>query len=1511
MEMKALILHERHTASRSANSFRKMMVLLSLLLLCILNATAQVTVSGSTAAVNGSYTTLKLAFDKINANAAQSGNNIQIAISASINDNNTARLNSGNWATLTIYPTTTGIILSGSIAAPLIDLSGADYVTIDGRVNGTDAPKALTIVNSSTGSTDGTSTIRLINDATNNAIQYCVLKGAATSSNKIGIIYFATGTSAGNSNNLIDNNSLTGISSTVRPNKVIYSFGTSAAVRNITNTISNNLFYDYIYWGSPSKGIYIDSYNNGWTITDNSFYETTTNTQTSLSAIAIQIQPSVSGNPSGNNYTITNNYIGGNAPQAAGMWSQSFTSFNSFLGIFCVLSENSAQVTIQGNVIRNMSINSTDLYFQGISFSTIGVNSAIVSDNIVGSTTSTGSITLNAASSSQIAYVIPIVVSSGSSTGTAVCRNNSMGGITVSNTSASIQTEFRGIDARGSLTASNNIVGSTTVSNSINISSAASTIAQSVVGIYLVPLSYSPSNAINNTIANLKATSPYASSVTAGMLIDCVNGQTQSAMVSSNFIYNINANNGTQYGIRTTYDNNIGSAVNTYIQNNVINLTNNTSTCSSRGIDYFGKCSGSVNAYYNTVYLGGTCTTGTLNSYALYSTVTTGTSDFRNNLLVNKRANSGATGKHYAISVTSVPTTIDNNDYVVNTASGGVTGYLTSDRATLGDWQGATGKDVWSLDVDPDFATAGGTNATDYIPGNTYLYGAKVTGITTDYAGATRGTTPTMGAFEIALDLQVEVWKGGALQGGYVNLGTAFTDINTGVHTGALDVKIKANTNETASAVLNASGSGSASYTAINIYPTTSVLSVTGNLSSPLINLNGADNVTLDGRVDGNTGSAPDLTIANTSASAATIQFIGDASNNTVRYCTLKGSSTVSTEGVIFFSTGTTTGNDNNAITYNNITNNGGSRPYNTIYSVGSSAAIMNTGNTVSNNQFYNFLSRAGTSFGINLGNYNSDWTISGNSFYDNELPTFIPTAAGTYYIIYVNYNLGNNFTISGNYIGGRDANCGGTAWTKTNAYDNPFYGINLNCGTTTASTVTGNIIRNISWSNSGAGAWYGISAGGSVNVGTTSGTGNTVGGSVTYSARATNSSFHGILTSTSGTNSVNYNTVSGISCSNSPVTNVQSVSGLRFIGTSALTVNNNTIANITNNSTAATSTTTAMSYSGGTTLSTVSGNFIYSISAGSGSILYGINKTAGKVTFSNNIITLGNNTPNVLYGIYETGAATNNTNLYFNTVYLGGSPTTTTNKSYALYSAVTTNPRDFRNNLFINARSTTVASSNQHYAAYYNYSVTTNLTYNDYNDYYVSGTGGTLGYYGAVNKTTLPIVTGKDVNSQKVDPIFATAGGTLAKNYAPGASVIVGVSGTGIATDYFGVITSRPIPTMGAIEQTLPTVSTQAVINIFTASATGNGTIEALGMPETILEYGVCWSNTNATPTVANYRVNNGTISSIGPFIAAMSLAPGTKYYVRAYASNVVGRYFYGGTVTFVTLPPLIYTIP
>ena len=68
----------------------------------------------------------------------------------------------------------------------------------------------------------------------------------------------------------------------------------------------------------------------------------------------------------------------------------------------------------------------------------------------------------------------------------------------------------------------------------------------------------------------------------------------------------------------------------------------------------------------------------------------------------------------------------------------------------------------------------------------------------------------------------------GTPAGTYTTLKGAFDAINAGTHQGNIAIGISANTTETASAVLNGSGAGLASYTAIIISPSADGVVISG-----------------------------------------------------------------------------------------------------------------------------------------------------------------------------------------------------------------------------------------------------------------------------------------------------------------------------------------------------------------------------------------------------------------------------------------------------------------------------------------------------------------------------------------------------------------------------------------------------------------------------------------------------------------------------------------------------------
>jgi hypothetical protein len=95
-----------------------------------------------------------------------------------------------------------------------------------------------------------------------------------------------------------------------------------------------------------------------------------------------------------------------------------------------------------------------------------------------------------------------------------------------------------------------------------------------------------------------------------------------------------------------------------------------------------------------------------------------------------------------------------------------------------------------------------------------------------------------------------------------------------------------------------------------------------------------------------------------------------------------------------------------------------------------------------------------------------------------------------------------------------------------------------------------------------------------------------------------------------------------------------------------------------------------------------------------------------------------------------------------------------------------------------------------------------------------------------------------------------------------------------------------------------LPTVTTSEVTNISATTAVGGGDVTNGGGTE-VTERGICWS-TSPNPTIEGDHTSNGT--GTGSYTCMMTgLAPGTTYYVNAYAINANGL-SYGGQREFVT---------
>ena len=257
-----------------------------ILAFCI-SAAAQVSVSGSSGA-DGNYATLKAAFDAVNA-SAQTGNNIDIAITANTTETATAELLSGAWASLVIHPSGAARTIQGNLpdlssSSPPIDavikLHGADNVTIDGSLSG-GTDRSLTITN--TAGDNSWSIVILIksaglgNGADNNTVKNTILTGSRGASPNLGTY---------------------GIQSFNDPEPNDYG---GVSVPNSNNTIQNNLIKK-VRFGVHTSSASVVTYDLNWVITGNTFGSTVSSDK--LSQIAIQVNRA-------QNFRVSNNTING------------------------------------------------------------------------------------------------------------------------------------------------------------------------------------------------------------------------------------------------------------------------------------------------------------------------------------------------------------------------------------------------------------------------------------------------------------------------------------------------------------------------------------------------------------------------------------------------------------------------------------------------------------------------------------------------------------------------------------------------------------------------------------------------------------------------------------------------------------------------------------------------------------------------------------------------------------------------------------------------------------------------------------------------------------------------------------------------------------------------------------------------------------------------------------------------------------------------------------------------
>ena len=760
-----------------------------------------VIVSNANTLSNGSYSKVSGAFAAINS-YDQTGKDVVVTLIGSTTEDVTATLNQGAWTSLKMYPTKTGLYVSGTIAAaPLISLNGADNVTLDGRVNQTGSTKSLSIVNTSTSNSAGTATIRLSNSAESNTLKYLNINGSSSSATN-GLLEFATSTTGnGNDNTIVEYNAISN-SAGNRPINAIYSLGT-AGKENSSNTIRYNTIFDFVNNNSSSNGINLAANSSDWSISNNSFYETNTMVPTTGSYVYTAI---LIDDVNGNNFTVSSNYIGGKAAvNGGGAWTVNANTNHSFRGIYLNVGAVTAS-SIQSNSIQNFNYTSSSATpWRGIEVNAGTVNIGTTTGNVIGSATGTGSISLTTNTNAD-SYGIYI----GSANTVSISKNN-IGSISIYGSSTTAAHSFTGIYKKsgvaGTINITQNVIGSTGTSSSIATLSTASTasVGQNLIGVYLQ--STGTHTLTSNTIVNLsnaytgtqvsRTVGVYTTAGTATLVKNSIrdlsstalgtttgtvsgvemtgtaavntvtetviynlsntnaaftgyitgisfSGSTGANLVNRNFIRNLSVSsssaNASIYGIRIEQ----GTAT---FANNIVTLGGNTAT-TIYGIYSSGASGSSSSLYFNTVYINGSLGSGIANkSYAFYEAAGGTVRDFRNNIFSNFRTTSAGTNAHYAVFLNysgSSNLTLDYNIYWASGTGGVIGNYNGSNVTSL---PIVSGQDANSSISIPGFSNAGGLTAADYKV-NTSTVGVAGTGIILDYAQTARGIPPNIGAWE-------------------------------------------------------------------------------------------------------------------------------------------------------------------------------------------------------------------------------------------------------------------------------------------------------------------------------------------------------------------------------------------------------------------------------------------------------------------------------------------------------------------------------------------------------------------------------------------------------------------------------------------------------------------------------------------------------------------------------------------------------------------------------------------
>ncbi len=1448
-------MHQKNYKSRSS-AFLSWCAAFLLVAISSFNANAQVTVAGSTGA-NSTYATLKLAFDAINANSAQAGNNITISITANTTETAIASLNqpaTSSWASLTITPVGARTI-TGSLASELIVLNGADLVTIDGINSG---GNSLTISNTSIAATSGTSTIKLQSDAQSNTITRCSILGSSTTpvGTNGGTIFFSTsGAGAlGNDNNTISLCDI-GPAGANLPSKAIYMNGstTTTAQYNSGNNFTNNNIFDFFSASIQTAGVYLGGGAITNTFTSNRFYQTASRTHTTGVVHACIQMASATVQAT----TITGNVFGFANSGSTGTYTFVGIASSRFYAVYISTGATLATgfTTVSNNTIAGISISGS---MSGTSTTApllpiYLLGEANATGNTIGSTTVANSISFTTSSAST-SDVIPIYNFGSSATD---ISNNNIGNITMTNTGAA-SIAFRGIYTNTSSAvvatiSNNNIGGNASTAWPILVNAPAT--SSRIIGIHNIALPVMNNNVIRNMSCNSTNTGSGTTVAVVGILNTYASTTVGNSTISNNTIFNLSNTTNTAtavhvYGLYNTASTTVNANVNEVFNNYIHTLTNASTsatatirgmhvgggrmsyynnrvrvgTTTSEGIEVIGVydalTTSSNNYYFNTVYVGGSGVTGaSAGTFAFRSDGTTNTRNIRNNIFYNARSNGAGSGAHYGIRLGGTGTNptglTTNNNCLRADGTGGVLGFYDAlDRGSLTAWKTATGQDANSTSSDPLLNTTTLKINSGLTPTSLESGGVPIAGISLDFEGDARPG------------------PAGSVNGGPIS---GNPDIGADEFDGVPAVPMVYSSSTTVQVSGNVSHN-TTNQAVIRIQVVTSGSSSPISATSFTVNANGTTSLS-------DIGANAKIYFTGLSSTYNTSILFGQAPVSFSNFAI--GGTQVLSEGTNYFwlaydvVNGATNGNVIDGECVDMVVNGNTETPSITApagsrmilgamcgnYNVGAGQVFPNY--TTIKDAFADINSR-GISCAVVFTLTNNSGTPY-NTANAEVFPLTLNSIAGASgaNTITILPGVGLSPSIVGSSASGLIV-LNGTSYLTIDGSNNGTSSRNLtinntNAGTSSAviwgqTTTVGaipaanNTIKNCNIvGNTNATTLFGVGFGSSTISTTSNGTSNN---SNTIQNNNFTLSQYGVYSGGLSTAAKNTGTSILQNIMNGSGANAIGVGGILVRNEDGITISENTILNITGSGTRygiSLGATTFNTYSPGVadavTNALVNRNMI-NVTNAAGSSVFGIvlaPSTTGTNIIRNNAIygLTGNATPSdFTCGIFVGGGAGSSTQVYHNSVNMSGAGTRTTH-SYALAIGGSDPIVDVRNNVLVNSSTTSGAGRSYAFGTAYSSSFS-NMIF-DHNCLYTTGAQALFAGVGSLSAPTnqanlaaLNATISGGANSIEVDPLFNSP-----TNLQPGlGSPILGTgTGVGVGFDILGIVRSGGSPSMGAYE--------------------------------------------------------------------------------------------------------------